>query len=96
MKAGIPAFEKTQKYEFVNFYSLTIKCRGEEGKTKKKKTLTKRRLKLADKRLKAAKSNDLKKRVEKTIWIELFLKEVQSAQMRLDESQRLTENATRE
>ena len=91
-KTGISTFEKIQKLEFANFYSLIIECGNKEGRAEKKKS-TEQRLKLAEKRLNAAKSNHLKKRVERNVWIGLFLKEIESAQMRLNELQRLTENA---
>jgi hypothetical protein len=54
--------------------------------------LTKQKLRLTKKRLKTTKSNDLRKKIEKIICIELFLKKIESAQMRLNELQRLTEN----
>jgi hypothetical protein len=53
---------------------------------------TEQKLKLTKKRLKIVESNDLKKKIERIIWIELFLKKIESAQMRLNELQRLIEN----
>ena len=44
-----------------------------------------RKLTLAEKRMKTAESADLRERFERTSWIRIFLKEVESAQMRLDD-----------
>ena len=92
-EAGIPAFEGIQELEFANYYSLAIECGREEGKAERKMKSTEQKLRLAEKRLKIAESDDLRERVERAIWIGLFLKEVESAQMRLDELQRLAEDA---
>lgn len=95
-EAGISAFEGIQELEFASYYSLALKCSGEEGKAEKREKLADRKLRLAEKKLKAADSGDLGERVERATWIALFLKEVESTQLRLDESQRLAENAKRE
>lgn len=95
-KAGISAFEGTQELEFGNYYGLAIECNREEAKANKKKESAERKLRLAEKRLKTAESNDLGERVEKATWVGLFLKEVESAQLRLNELQRLAENARRD
>lgn len=95
-EAGIPAFEGIQELEFASYYSLALKCSGEEGKAKNEEELAERKLRLAEKRLKAAESDDLGERVERDIWVGLFLKDVESAQVRLDELQRLVEDAERE
>ena len=92
-KAGIPAFEGIQELGFASYYSLAIECGHEEAKAENKKKLAERKLRLAEKRLKAAESDDLGERAERATWIGLFLKEVESAQMRLDELQRLAEDA---
>lgn len=92
-EAGISAFEGIQELEFANYYSLAIECGREEAKAKKKMKSAELKLRLAEKRLKAAESDDLGERVERVTWIGLFLKEVESAQMRLDELQRLAEDA---
>ena len=95
-EAGISAFEGIQELEFGSYYSLAIKCSGEEGKAKKKEKLAERKLRLAEKRLKAAESDNLGERVERAAWVRLFLKEVESAQMRLDKLQGLAEDAKRD
>lgn len=66
-KARIPIFERIQKFEFVNYYSLAIECEREEGKAEKKMKSTEQKLKLTEKKLKIAESDDLKKRVERVI-----------------------------
>ena len=92
-KAGIPALEGIQELEFASYYSLAIECGHEEARAENKKKLAERKLRLAERRLKAAESDDLGERVERATWIGLFLKEVESAQMRLNELQRLAEGA---
>ncbi len=91
-KTRISTFEKIQKFEFVNYYNLTIEYERENAKAKKKIKSTKQKLRLTKKRLKIAESNDLRERIKKAIWVELFLKKFESAQMRLNELQDLTEN----
>lgn len=95
-EAGISAFEEIQELEFASYYSLAVQCSGEEGKVKKKEKLAERKLRLAEKRLKVAESDDLGEMVEKATWVALFLKEVESTQLRVDELQHLAENAKRE
>lgn len=65
-KTEIPTFEKIQKLEFANYYSLIIECGREKKKTKKKMKSTEQKLRLTKKRLKIAESNDRKKRIERT------------------------------
>ena len=95
-EAGISAFEGIQELGFANFYSLAIESRREEGKAGQKMKSAEQKLKLAGKRLRTAESEDLGERFERATWIGLFLKEVKSTQMRLDELQRLAEDAKRE
>jgi len=95
-EAGISAFEEIQELEFASYYSLAVQCSGEEGKAEKREKLAERKLRLAEKKLKAAESGDLGERVERATWVALFLKEVESAQIQLDELQRLAEDAKRE
>jgi len=95
-EAGLSAFEGIQELEFASYYSLAIECGGEEAKAENKKKLAERKLRLAEKRLKAAQSDDLGERVERATWVRLFLREVESAQLRLDKLQRLAENAKRD
>ena len=92
-EAGVSAFEGIQELEFASFYSLSIQQSGEEGKAKKRERLAKQQLKLAEERLNAAESDDVGEIVEKATWVGLFLKEVESAQMRLGELQRLADDA---
>lgn len=94
--AGVSAFEEIQELEFGTYYSLAVKCSGEEWRAKEKEELAERKLRLAEKRLKAAELDELGERVERATWVRLFLKEVESAQMRLDKLQRLAEDAERE
>ena len=91
-KTEVPTFEKIQKFEFVSYYNLIIECGREKEKNEKKMKSTEQKLRLTKKKLKIAESNDLKEKVKKITWIELFLKKIESAQMRLNELQRLTED----
>ena len=95
-EAGLSAFEGIQELDFATDYGLSIEYSREKGKAKKKEELAERKLRLAETRLKATESSDLGEIVERVAWIRLFLKEVESAQMRLDELQRLAENARRD
>ncbi len=54
-----------------------------------------RKLTLTEKRMKIAESADLGERFERASWIGIFLKGVESAQMRLDELLDLAESAIR-
>ncbi|KAI4228463.1 MAG: hypothetical protein L6R40_008128 [Gallowayella cf. fulva] len=92
-EAGISAFEGVQELEFASEYSLTIECNKERARVEKKEELAERKLRLAEKRLKAAGSDDLGESVERATWMRLFLKEVESAQIRMDELQRLAGDA---
>ncbi|KAI9704970.1 MAG: hypothetical protein M1836_006750 [Candelina mexicana] len=94
--AGVLAFEGVQELEFASYYSLAVKCSGEEGRAEKEEQLAERKLRLAEKRLKAAESDDLGESVERLTWVNLFLKKVESTQIRLDKLQRLAEDARRE
>lgn len=95
-EAGISAFEGMQELEFASYYSLILECSNEEARADKKEKLAERTLRLAEKRLKAAGSDDLGESVERATWVKLFLKEVESAQIRMDELQCLAEDAERE
>ncbi|KAL9606106.1 MAG: hypothetical protein Q9179_000732 [Wetmoreana sp. 5 TL-2023] len=95
-EAGISAFEGIQELEFARYYSLAIECSGEKGKAEKKEKLAQRKLRLAEKRLEAAESDNLGESVERATWVRLFLKEVEATRRRLDELQRVAENAKRE
>ena len=95
-EAGISAFEEVQKLEFASYYSLILESSSEEGGAEKKVKSAERQLRLAETRLKAAESDDLGESVERATWVRLFRNEVESAQMRMDELQRLAEDAKRE
>ncbi|KAI4288699.1 MAG: hypothetical protein L6R35_002035 [Caloplaca aegaea] len=95
-EAGISAFEGVQELGFASEYSLTIEWNKEKFRAEKREELAERKLRLAEKRLKAAGLDDLGESVERATWERLFLKEVESAQIRMDELQRLAEDATRE
>lgn len=94
-RQGFRAFEGTQELEFAKYYSSAIECEGKKAKAGNKMKLVERKLRLAEKILKTVASDDLGKNVERATWIGLFLKEVKSAHMPLDESQRSAENAKR-
>lgn len=92
-EAGVSAFEGIQELDFANYYNLAIECGGEEAKAQNREKLAERKLRLAEKRSKVAESDDLGEKVERATWVGLFLEEVESAQMRLDNLQRLAKNA---
>ncbi|KAI9784909.1 MAG: hypothetical protein M1835_003472 [Candelina submexicana] len=95
-EVGVSAFEGVQELEFASYYSLAVKCSGEEGRAEKAEQSAERKLRLAGKRLKAAESDDLGESVERVTWVNLFLKEFESTQIRLDGLQRLAGDARRE
>ncbi|KAL9025040.1 MAG: hypothetical protein Q9196_006068, partial [Gyalolechia fulgens] len=95
-EAGISAFEGVQELAFASEYSLTIEYNKEKSRAQKKMELAERRLRLAEKRLEVTGSDNLGESVERATWVKLFLKEVEIAQMRLDELQRLADDARRE
>ena len=95
-KVGLSAFEEFQELEFGHYYGLAVKHSSEEGRAKKKEKLAERKLKLTEQRLKTAELDDLGERVERATWIKLFLDEVKRAKMRVDDLQRLYEDAKRE
>ena len=94
-EVGILAFEGIQYLDFATEYGLSIERSRKEGKAEKKKSLAEQKLRLAEIRFKAAES-DLGERVERVIWVRLFLEEVKSAQTRLDKLQRLADDARRD
>ena len=75
---------------------MAIRRDSEKAKAKNKKKLAERKLRLVEKKLKPAESDDLEERVERATCVGLFLKEVEYTQMRLNELQRLAEDAKRE
>ena len=95
-EAGVSAFEGIQELEFGSYYSLVLEWGGKEAKAEREVELAKRKLRLAEKRLKIAESDDLGERVERATWVGLFLKQVESAQVRLAELQYVAENAERD
>ena len=95
-QAGISVFEGNQELDFANYLELNIKCSGDEAKAKCQKGLAQRKLRFAEQKLQAAESDDLGERVERAMWDRLFLKEVESAQIRLEGLQHLAENAKRD
>ncbi|KAI9779204.1 MAG: hypothetical protein M1816_003644 [Peltula sp. TS41687] len=85
-EAGVPGFEAVQELDnFATYYSLAVENGNEESKAWDKMTLAKQKLRVAETRLKTAQLEDLGETVERATWIGLFLKEVQSARIRLDE-----------
>ncbi|KAI9777433.1 MAG: hypothetical protein M1816_004723 [Peltula sp. TS41687] len=83
-EAGVPGFEAVQELDnFATYYSLAVENGNEESKAWDKMTLAEQKLRLAETRLKTAQLDDLGETVERATWIGLFLKEVQSARIRL-------------
>ena len=95
VEAGLSAFEEFTDFEFNVWYDLAVKNSSEEGKAEEQKNLAKRKLRLAEERLKTAESDDLGERVERVTWEGLFLKEVESAKMRVNSLQHLYVDAKR-
>lgn len=89
-------FEGIHDFEFGKYYSLAIEWDSKEAKAENRKKLAERKLKLADKRSKAAELDNLRERVKKATGVRWFLKEVESAQIRLGDLQRLAEDAKRD
>ena len=95
-EAGLSAFEGIQELDFATDYGLSIEYSREKGKAERKEKVAEHKLRLAETKLKAAESDDLGDMVERATWVRLFLREVESAQMRLSKLQRLAENARRD
>ena len=92
----ISILEEIQKLNFASFYGLVMKWDGKKAQAENKQRLTKRKLRLTEKRLKTAESNDLRERIDKAIWMRVFLRKVKATKMRLDKLQCVTEDAKRE
>ncbi|KAL9015348.1 MAG: hypothetical protein Q9173_000039 [Seirophora scorigena] len=95
-EAGISAFEGVQELELASEFSLNIEWNYEKSRAKYTEKLAEYKLRLAEKRLKAAGLDDLGESVERATWESVFLKEVESAQIRMVELQRLAKDARRE
>lgn len=93
--AGLSAFEGIQELEFAEYCSLVDRWCCKVARNEGYKEVAGRKLTLAEKRIKIAESADLGERFERASWIGLFLKEVGSAQMQLDELLGLAESAIR-
>ena len=93
--AGLSAFEGIQEFEFAEYCSLADRWCCKVARTEGYKEAAGRKLTLAEKRMKIAESVDLGERFERASWIGIFLKEVESAQMRLDDLLDLAESAIR-
>ncbi|KAA6411556.1 MAG: hypothetical protein FRX48_04836 [Lasallia pustulata] len=84
-EAELPGFEGV--YEPGNFgtrYAMAIEHHREDQKAWDKRLLAERELELAEKRLKAAQSDELGETVKRSPWIRLFLEDAQSARMQQD------------
>ncbi|KAL8941535.1 MAG: hypothetical protein Q9211_001782 [Gyalolechia sp. 1 TL-2023] len=95
-EAGISAFEGVQELAFAEEWSLTLELSKERSRADKKVELAEGRLRLAEKRLEATGSDNLGESVERATWVRWFLKEVETAQVRLSEKRRLADDARRE
>lgn len=96
-EAGLPGYERVfDPDSFGNHYALCAENGNEESKAWDKKALAERELELVEKRLKAARSDDLGETVERAAWIRLAEEEVESVQMRLDKLQVLADIAKRD
>ena len=85
-EAGLPGYEGVfDPTSFANHYGLCVESNNEETRALRKRIMVERDLKLAEKRLKVAQSDDLGDTVERAVWIGLFLKDVHSARITLDE-----------
>lgn len=83
-EAGLTAYEGAQDLDFGGFFKLSLKYGGEEGPSLDRCISARRKLELAESRLEAAKSGNLKDIVEKGRWIRSFQEQVDAAQAQLD------------
>ncbi|KAL8744022.1 MAG: hypothetical protein Q9190_003690 [Brigantiaea leucoxantha] len=95
-EAKISEFKVFREPEFARYKRLAWQYSGEERDAKAELGPAERKLRLAETMLQAAGSDDLGESVERASWVELFRKELKSAQMRRDELERLAENIERE
>lgn len=85
--AGIPRFEYNSG-NFGTVYALCVRQGNEKQKAWEHGRLVEKELNLAEKRLKAAQSEDFGETVRGIDWINLFVKEIQPARARLEESEK--------
>ncbi|KAL9123851.1 MAG: hypothetical protein Q9217_006760, partial [Psora testacea] len=95
-ESGYSAFEEIEGLEFGKYYSMALEWSEKEGEAEEKEKLAERKLRMAKKRSEAAQSEELGERVERDRWIGWFTKEVELQRTRLDELQRLADEARRD
>ncbi|KAI9889401.1 MAG: hypothetical protein M1814_005337 [Vezdaea aestivalis] len=93
---GYSAFEEIEDIEFGKYYGMCLDWSEKEGEKERKEELAKWKLKVAKTRLEVAQSEELGEMVERDCWIGWFEKEVISQQTRMDELQRLADEAKRD
>lgn len=93
---GYSAFEEIEGLSTGKYYGMALDWSEKEGKAKRKKELAERILRMAKERSEAAQLEELGERVERSRWIGWFTKEVESQRTRLDELQRLADEAKRD
>ncbi|KAL8650292.1 MAG: hypothetical protein Q9210_003911 [Variospora velana] len=90
---GYSAFEEIEGLEHGKYYGMALEWSEKEGKAERKKELAERKLRMAKERSEAAQLEELGERIERDRWIGWFKKEVESQRTRLDELQRLADEA---
>ncbi|MDI1488802.1 MAG: hypothetical protein OHK93_008078 [Ramalina farinacea] len=93
---GFSTFEEIEELGFGKYYGMALEWSSREAEVEEKEKVAERKLRLAKKRSEAAQSGELGETVERDTWIGLFRKELESGRTRLDELQRLADNAKRE
>ncbi|KAK4964347.1 hypothetical protein LTR28_003821, partial [Elasticomyces elasticus] len=83
-EAGLSTYEGVQELDFGCYVGLNMEHGREEGPARDKEMLAKRKLELAESRLKAAESDDLGDTVERGTWIRWFQEQAETAQIRLN------------
>lgn len=68
-KAGLTAYEEAKDLDFGDFMQLSLAHGGEEGPAWTRWRLAERKLELAESRLKAAKSDNLRDIIKKGAWV---------------------------
>ena len=95
-EAGYSAWEEIEELEFGQYLGMTFEWREKHAKAEGNKELAERKFSMAKKRLEAAQSQELGEKVERDRWIDVFVEELESQRTRLDELQRLADEAKRD
>ena len=98
-ESGHSAFEEIEEMEeleFGKYLGMNLEWSEKFAGAEEKKELAERKPRMAKERSEAAQSEELGERVKRDRWIDIFVEEVESRRTRLDELQRLTDEAKRD